>query len=174
MGPTFENDRPRYRPDRTARIPANRAALSVPPILRPEGPDPESAALAKLRAQRAQRRRKRLIKRGIFAGVAVLAIVGAGVAYAVVTAPPDVPEQTVTDFVMRGDFTNEVSSAGSVEPYSSVVVTPQIDGTIDQVMVSAGSTVAAGDVLFTIKNDALDRAGADFLHQLGNGRPCQV
>ena len=31
MGPTFENDRPRYRPDRTARIPANRAALSVPP-----------------------------------------------------------------------------------------------------------------------------------------------
>ncbi len=161
MGPTFENDRPRYRPDRTARTPANRAALSVPPILRPEGPDPESAARAKLRAQRAQRRRKRLIKRGIFAGVAVLAIVGAGVAYAVVTAPPDVLEQTVTDFVMRGDFTNEVSSAGSVEPYSSVVVTPQIDGTIDQVMVSAGSTVAAGDVLFTIKNDALDRAVAE-------------
>ena len=34
--------------------------------------------------------------------------------------------------------------------------------------------LASAQAVKLVDNDALDRAGADFLHQLGNGRPCQV
>ncbi|NTU88396.1 MAG: HlyD family efflux transporter periplasmic adaptor subunit [Actinobacteria bacterium] len=64
----------------------------------------------------------------------------------------------VTDTVQRGTFSNDISGSGALEPYSSLVVTPEVDGIIDAINVSEGSTVSAGTVLFTITNSELDKA----------------
>lgn len=58
----------------------------------------------------------------------------------------------------RGDFTQSVQAQGSVQPVSSVVVTPEVDGIIESINVAEGSLVNEGDVLMTIKNDDLDKA----------------
>ena len=63
-----------------------------------------------------------------------------------------------TETVQRGTFSNEISGSGALEPYSSIVVTPEVDGIIDTVNVSEGSTVSTGTVLFTITNSELDTA----------------
>lgn len=64
----------------------------------------------------------------------------------------------VTTFVYKGDLISSVTVSGSAQPASSTVVTPEVDGIIQDVRVSEGDTVNAGDVLFTLKNDSLDRA----------------
>ncbi len=43
---------------------------------------------------------------------------------------------------------------------------PEVDGTIDQVLVKEGDTVEAGQTLFTLKNDDLDRAVRDANQQV--------
>lgn len=118
----------------------------------------EQEAYAQLKRMRAERRRKRLIKRGIVAGIAVVLVAGFLV-WRNVSATQAAPTvQVVTQPVTRGPFTSKVTGSGSIKPISSTVVSPVIDGTIESVNVVAGQQVAAGDVLFTIKNDDLDRA----------------
>ena len=118
----------------------------------------EQEAYAQLKRMRAERRRKRLIKRGIAAGIVVVLVAGFLV-WRNVSATQAVPTvQVVTQPVTRGPFTSKVTGSGSIKPISSTVVSPVIDGTIESVNVVAGQQVAAGDVLFTIKNDDLDRA----------------
>ena len=60
--------------------------------------------------------------------------------------------------VMRGEFTDQVKASGNVQPVSSVVVTPEVDGIISEVFVSEGDYVEAGTTLLTIRNDSLDKA----------------
>ena len=118
----------------------------------------EQEAYAQLKRMRAERRRKRLIKRGIVAGIVVVLVAGFLV-WRNVSATQAAPTvQVVTQPVTRGPFTSKVTGSGSIKPISSTVVSPVIDGTIESVNVVAGQQVAAGDVLFTIKNDDLDRA----------------
>lgn len=64
----------------------------------------------------------------------------------------------MTAAVYKGDLISSVTVSGSAQPVSSTVVTPEVDGIIQDVQVSEGDTVNAGDVLFTLKNDSLDRA----------------
>lgn len=63
-----------------------------------------------------------------------------------------------TKMVYHGDLTSQVNSNGATQPLSQTVVTPEVDGIIQEVMVAEGQTVNAGDVLFTLKNDELDKA----------------
>lgn len=121
----------------------------------------EQEAYAQLKRMRAERRKKRLIKRGIVTGVIVALVAGIAI-WRNVSAQQTAPTvQVVTQPVTRGPFTSEVTGSGSIKPISSTLVSPQIDGTIETVNVVAGQQVAAGDVLFTIKNDDLDRAVAE-------------
>ena len=121
----------------------------------------EQEAYAQLKRIRAERRKKRLIKRGIVAGIIVALVAGIAI-WRNVSAQQAAPTvQVVTQPVTRGPFTSEVTGSGSIKPISSTVVSPQIDGTIETVNVVTGQQVAAGDVLFTIKNDDLDRAVAE-------------
>ena len=51
-----------------------------------------------------------------------------------------------------------MSASGSIKPVSSTVVTPEVDGIIQDVRVAEGSAVDRGDRLFSVKNDELDKA----------------
>lgn len=60
--------------------------------------------------------------------------------------------------VTEGTFTTTVEAKGQLKPISASVVSPSVDGTVEKINVQAGQSVNEGDVLMTIKNDALDSA----------------
>ena len=105
-------------------------------------------------------RKKRRVKRIVGAVVAaVLVCVIALMLYNTVNPPEEpgtyIPAKAV---VTRGDFQDSVKASGSVQPVSSVVVTPEVDGIIASVNVAQGDHVEKGQTLLTLKNDELDKA----------------
>lgn len=121
----------------------------------------DEEAYAELKAKRAERRRKKLIRRGIAAGVVGAIALIAIVATLVINAQPQGASGPVTDMVTEGTFTTTVEAKGQLKPISSSVVSPSVDGTVDSINVQAGQSVNEGDVLMTIKNDELDRNVAE-------------
>lgn len=121
----------------------------------------DEEAYAKLKAKRAERRRKKLIRRGIAAGVVGAIALIAIVATLVINTQPQGASGPVTDMVTEGTFTTTVEAKGQLKPISSSVVSPSVDGTVDSINVQAGQSVNEGDVLMTIKNDELDRNVAE-------------
>lgn len=121
----------------------------------------DEEAYAKLKAKRAERRRKKLIRRGIAAGVVGAIALIAIVATLVINAQPQGASEPVTDMVTEGTFTTTVEAKGQLKPISSSVVSPSVDGTVDSINVQAGQSVNEGDVLMTIKNDELNRNVAE-------------
>lgn len=121
----------------------------------------DEEAYAKLKAKRAERRRKKLIRRGIAVGVVVTIALIAIIATLVINAQPAGTNGPVTDMVTEGTFTTTVEAKGQLKPISSSVVSPSVDGTVDSINVQAGQSVNEGDVLMTIKNDELDRNVAE-------------
>ncbi len=121
----------------------------------------DDEAYAKLRAKRAERRHKKLVRRGIAAGIVGGMILIAIIASAILTSRPQSAEGPVTDMVMEGTFTTTVEAKGQLKPISASVVSPSVDGTVAHINVQAGQSVNEGDVLMTIKNDELDNAVAE-------------
>ena len=121
----------------------------------------DEEAYAKLKAKRAERRRKKLIRRGITAGIMGAIALIAIVATLVINAQPQGASGPVTDMVTEGTFSTTVEAKGQLKPISSSVVSPSVDGTVDSINVQAGQSVNEGDVLMTIKNDELDRNVAE-------------
>lgn len=118
----------------------------------------DEEAYAKLKAKRAERRRKKLIRRGIAAGVVVAIALIVIIATLAINAQPAGTNGPVTDMVTEGTFTTTVEAKGQLKPISASVVSPSVDGTVEKINVQAGQSVNEGDVLMTIKNDALDSA----------------
>lgn len=118
----------------------------------------DEEAYAKLKAKRAERRRKKLIRRGIAVGVVVAIALIAIIATLVINAQPAGTNEPVTDMVTEGTFTTTVEAKGQLKAISASVVSPSVDGTVEKINVQAGQSVNEGDVLMTIKNDALDSA----------------
>lgn len=121
----------------------------------------DEEAYAKLKAKRAERRRKKLIRRGIAAGIVGVIALIAIVATLVINAQPQGASGPATDMVTEGTFSTTVEAKGQLKPISSSVVSPSVDGTVDSINVQAGQSVNEGDVLMTIKNDELDRNVAE-------------
>ena len=121
----------------------------------------DEEAYAKLKAKRAERRRKKLIRRGIVGGVVGGIVLIAIVATLIINAQPQGATAPVTDMVTEGTFTTTVEAKGQLKPISASVVSPSVDGTVEQINVQAGQSVNEGDVLMTIKNDELDRNVAE-------------
>lgn len=121
----------------------------------------DDEAYAKLKAKRAERRRKKLVRRGIAAGIVGGIILIAIIVSVVLNSQPQSAGGPVTDMVMEGTFTTTVEAKGQLKPISASVVSPSIDGTVAQINVQAGQSVNEGDVLMTIKNDELDNAVAE-------------
>lgn len=118
-------------------------------------------ALKNLEKSRAEKKRKKRIK--IIVGAAVACGLLAAVLGKALFTPPETEEEYVpeTAVVERRDFQNVISSSGALKAGSTVVVTPEVDGIIESVSVTEGQTVKKGDLLFTIKNDTLDKAVRD-------------
>ena len=131
----------------------------------------DEEAYAKLKAKRAERRRKKLIRRGIAAGVVAAIVLIAVVMTLAINARPAGNNGPVTDMVTEGTFTTTVEAKGQLKPISSSVVSPSVDGTVDSINVQAGQSVNEGDVLMTIKNDELDRGATCSCSR--SGRPRQ-
>ena len=158
-------------PDDTGRVPEGASETlplitSAPTAQQNDGEQgnagiSDDEAYAKLKAKRAERRRKKLIRRGIAAGVVGTIALIAIVATLVINAQPQGASGPVTDMVTEGPFTTTVEAKGQLKPISSSVVSPSVDGTVDSINVQAGQSVNEGDVLMTIKNDELDRNVAE-------------
>lgn len=118
----------------------------------------DDEAYAKLKTKRAERRHKKLVRRGIAAGIVGGMILIAIIVSVVLNSQPQSADGPVTDMVMEGTFTTTVEAKGQLKPISASVVSPSVDGTVAQINVQAGQSVNEGDVLMTIKNDALDSA----------------
>ena len=141
----------------------------------------DEEAYAKLKAKRAERRRKKLIRRGIVGGVVGGIALIAIIATLIINAQPQGATDPVTDMVTEGTFTTTVEAKGQLKPISASVVSPSVDGTVEQINVQAGQSVNEGDVLMTIKNDELDRnvaeaqrAVADAQEDLANAQKAAV
>ena len=121
----------------------------------------DDEAYAKLKAKRAERRRKKLVRRGIAAGIVGGIILIAIIVSVVLNSQPQSAGEPVTDMIMEGTFTTTVEAKGQLKPISASVVSPSVDGTVASINVQAGQSVNEGDVLMTIKNDELDNAVAE-------------
>ena len=81
----------------------------------------DEEAYAKLKAKRAERRRKKLIRRGIAAGVVCAIVLFAIVATLVINAQPQGASGPVTDMVTEGTFTTTVEAKGQLKPSSWLI-----------------------------------------------------
>ena len=131
------------------------ASPSLPGETAEEDEDTRNA-MASLLAHRKKRRRRNIVI-GIVAACAVLGVLVWTVTSQQTASSPEEPALQTTP-VMRGEFTDQVKASGNVQPVSSVVVTPEVDGIISEVFVSEGDYVEAGTTLLTIRNDSLDKA----------------
>ena len=136
--------------------------------LRPDGTLGESEedmearlAMESLMRHRRARRRKKLIVGGIVGVIVLVGAVAWGISRLTGNAGGGDSPQLMTTFVDRGDFTEAVEASGAAKPVTSVVVNPEVGGTIETVNVAEGDTVQEGDVLLTVKNDELDKAIRD-------------
>lgn len=137
-------------------------------VLRPDGTLGESdedmearLAMESLMRHRHARRRKKLIAGGIVGAIVLVGAIAWGVSKFTGNAGGDDAPQLMTTFVDRGDFTEAVEASGAAKPVTSVVVNPEVGGTIETVNVAEGDAVQEGDVLLTVKNDELDKAIRD-------------
>ena len=157
------DDSDRMPQDATETLPIINAADTKQPqtSLDDSTNNSDEEAYAKLKAKRAERRRKKLIRRGIAVGVVVAIALIAIIATLVINAQPAGTNGPVTDMVTEGTFTTTVEAKGQLKPISASVVSPSVDGTVEKINVQAGQSVNEGDVLMTIKNDELDNAVAE-------------
>lgn len=137
-------------------------------VLRPNGTLDESdedmearLAMESLMRHRRARRRKKLIAGGIVGAIVLAGAVVWGISKFTGNAGGDDAPQLMTTFIDRGDFTEAVEASGAAKPVTSVVVNPEVGGTIESVNIAEGDTVQEGDVLLTVKNDELDKAIRD-------------
>ncbi|WP_232050851.1 efflux RND transporter periplasmic adaptor subunit [Arabiibacter massiliensis] len=112
-----------------------------------------------LRAKRKKQRRRKIIA-GVASAAAVIAIAGGAWAWfaadQAAKALQDSAPQTAV--VEQGPYVETVSASGSLRPVASVSATPEVDGIVGEVLVSEGDAVEAGQTLFTVVNDELDKA----------------
>lgn len=120
-----------------------------------------------IKRNREARKRKRII------AVAVAIVIALGVAvYFIVNQTSQSEEEEeydpleATSQVYRGDFATTISANGATEPLATTVVSPEVEGIIENLSVEEGSTVNEGDVLFTIKNEELDKTVRDAERQV--------
>lgn len=137
------------------------------PVISADEGDGGKDALEALKAKEGRHRelsRKNLVRLVAIVALSIMlcGIVGYGVIEAL--RPKILVPQTAE--VEYRDFVTVVQGQGALRPTSSVLVTPEVTGTVDTVYVSEGQTVKKDDVLFTIKNDSLDKAINDTSRQV--------
>ena len=136
---------------------------STSPLAQPELNEDEEVQIAlrnleRRRAEKKRKKRQKIIGAGIAAVLLVGGIVGSRMLAASQANQAVEPEVAVVE---RGDFEDAISGSGALKAGSTVAVTPEVDGIIENVLVTEGQKVNQGDLLFTLKNDSLDKAIRD-------------
>ncbi len=156
--------------EKTTEVPAAATGDAPEPlqVLAPDGSIAETQedlearlAMEGLMRHRRERRRKKIVAGSIVGGIALVGAIVWGVQAYNASKPIEIDTGLTTTYVDYGNFSEAVSATGTAQPVSSVVVTPEVTGTIESVNVAEGDTVEAGAVLLTIKNDDLDKAVRD-------------
>lgn len=115
-----------------------------------------------LKRQRESKKRRRIVIIAVAAVAALVAIVAFIIPNANQAATDDGgASELVTTMVYQGDFATTVTANGATQPLRSTVVTPEVDGIIEDLQVEEGSYVNEGDVLFILKNERLDKEVRD-------------
>lgn len=106
--------------------------------------------------QRRQARRRR-ITIGIIVTAVILALTGAGVAYAS-TRPLPIDERFIIGEVTTGDLTSTLTYTGTVSHTNKATLYFPASGTVESVKVAAGDTVTAGTIIATMTPTSLQQA----------------
>lgn len=137
-----------------------KAPMAGTPVGVPADEDLEAVTAYKTLEARKKRKRRRKVIAGSIIGALVLAGLGwwgfTHLGSVVPGAESDVPSYNI-EYVSVDTYENSVSASGAIKPASQVVVTPEVEGIIQDIRVAEGDSVLEGDVLFTVKNDALDK-----------------
>lgn len=156
----------------------NEAPAQEPNVLSPEQAEDEDLeaqlAYENFKRKREAKKRKRII---IIAAVVVVVLVFViinVIGAANQSAEGEGTEELVTSMVREGDFTTTITANGATEPVNSTVVTPEVDGIIEDLQVQEGSHVEKDDVLFTLKNETLDKAITEAEAELRNAERAAV
>ncbi|MCL2632107.1 MAG: efflux RND transporter periplasmic adaptor subunit [Coriobacteriia bacterium] len=118
----------------------------------------ELQAFRALEGRNAKKKRNRRLRIAIIIVVVLALVFGGGslLRYILTPPPPEIPPQT--DYVFRGDYIESISASGNLKAFEQVTITPEVDGTIAELYISEGDTVAVGQLLFVIENPQLDQA----------------
>ena len=119
----------------------------------------DEEAYAKLKAKRAERRRKKLIRRGIAVGVVVTIALIAIIATLVINAQPAGTNGPVTDMVTEGTFTTTVDAAGFEVSAGSACSS----GSMDPSHVLSAMGIGRGQALGALRISFDDRVNPDDL-----------
>lgn len=118
---------------------------------------------AQLAYEALKRRKQKQRRRRIILIVLALALIGGGAAFFMLSGQGEDPAVEMANMafenpveVTRGHFEATVGGSGSAQPLSQSVVSPEVDGIIENLNASVGQQVNEGDVLFTLKNSELD------------------
>ena len=133
------------------------AATQIPAGIAPSDAD-AFIALKNLEEKRKKKRRARNIKIAVVAGIAIAALGLWALQGTLSSEEEEVDLGPETALVERMDFSTSISAQGALKPASSVVVYPEVDGTVSEVMVSEGQHVEEGDVLLTLRSSEIDKA----------------
>lgn len=148
----------------TSSFQNNKLPAQTIPTIKKDDADGNQALNAIMELRKKKRRKNKIIGLSIL-GICVLFII-AGVVGSFLSKSHNAAQDAPLATVEQHDFTSTIKTSGTAEPVSNTVVTPEVDGIIDEVRISQGSNVKKGDVLFTIKNDALDKAVQTAQNQL--------
>ena len=128
-------------------------------------------ALQTIKRNREKRKRRRII---LIAVVAVVALIGLILFITTCSGPKNDPSSlasmAVTGKAYVGDYQNSIKVNGSTEPNKMTVVTPEVDGIIENVRVAEGDHVNKGDVLFSVKNTDIEKTVSDADKDLQSAR----
>lgn len=149
------------------------AQLTVDPIVVDEDDQAEvQLALKNLEERRKRNRRKRIVKIVVACVIAAAAIA----AWLIVNALNEQRQKEEAEAAsaalgsMIETASPGIQASGTLKPGSSVLVTPEVSGIIQEVKVTEGQHVEAGDVLFTMKSDEAEKSLADAQTAIGRAQ----
>jgi HlyD family secretion protein len=117
---------------------------------------------------RPEAKRRKRIRRFIYAGAALLLVVLVTAALArLKPAAPSVDRATIwTDTVKRGPMLRDVRGLGTLVPETIRVIPAATDGRVEERHVLPGTPVKASSVILVLSNPELDQAALDAEYQL--------
>ncbi|MBQ9068837.1 MAG: biotin/lipoyl-binding protein, partial [Eggerthellaceae bacterium] len=163
--PPWPNGQPSPQPNSATHAPLPAQGAPSLPVSRDGAFEGDAEALNAYRTLEARKKRRR--RNRIIAGCVVGALALAGIGWwlsnslSQATSSESSEASFSVEQVTEGTFESSVSASGAIKPASQVVVTPEVDGIVENVLVAEGDLVQAGDVLFTLRNASLDKAVQD-------------